>query len=235
MFKSSTVALMISAILSLNAQANESHVTSSVVKLPSADKSQANENNLKEQASAFVNPAGDIGIYIVQLSEKPVLDKTYSSLGDDRKSVLSKVDAQQNKLISTIQSIDEEAVISQRVRMSEHYAVEDAEGNLFVSRENTNGIWLFNIKSKTFNKLTNQLKATDFSSFFWENDDLYFLVRSPEKDRVVKFNGGELDTVVELPAHSIRKFAGIAKAEKDSLLLTIKSSNDADIYEISIQ
>ncbi|WP_198134296.1 S8 family serine peptidase [Shewanella amazonensis] len=57
------------------------------------------------------------GIYILQLSEKSALDKSYAALGDKRSSVLSKIDAQQNRIIAAIYALDTEAVIVQKVRI----------------------------------------------------------------------------------------------------------------------
>lgn len=116
MFRASSVALMVSAALSYNAFADVSHIKSSFSKLPTAGKSQQSEQQ-HDQAKVFDIAEGSSGVYIVRLSEKAVLDKSYASLGEDRKSVLSKVTSQQDKVSRLIQSLDGSAIIANKVRM----------------------------------------------------------------------------------------------------------------------
>ncbi|MFB2654473.1 S8 family serine peptidase [Shewanella seohaensis] len=113
-FKSSSVALFISSILACQVQASEQPSTDMLSVVGS------HQHSAKSQSDGFTSftRINELkGIYILQLSEKSALDQSYASLGNKRTAVVSKVDAQQGRVIAAIKSLDNEAVIAQKVRL----------------------------------------------------------------------------------------------------------------------
>lgn len=112
--KSSSVALLISSILACQVQASEKSNTDTL----SVFGSHQHRTNSPSDAMASFTRTNELkGIYILQLSEKSALDQSYAALGDKRTAVVSKIDAQQNRVIAAIKSLDGEAVIVQKVRL----------------------------------------------------------------------------------------------------------------------
>lgn len=122
---------------------------------------------------------------------------------------------------------------TQLTSSDETYAI-PAGDDLFVSRTNEKGIWRFNINSRQFTKVVDDLAIEDFGSFFTQDGGLYYLSRTPQSDNVMKYIEGQDDQLVaSYPADSIRKYFGITKGDKSSFLLTLNSIYDADIYSFS--
>ncbi|WP_372872685.1 S8 family serine peptidase [Shewanella sp.] len=114
-FKSSPVALLISAILACPAQARLP-VNTDALSVIGGNQQQSTAAQHDAMAS-FTRTNELKGIYILQLSEKSALDQSYAALGNNRSSVVTKIDAQQNNVIAAIKALDGDAVIFQKVRL----------------------------------------------------------------------------------------------------------------------
>lgn len=113
-FKSSSVALLISSILACQVQASEKLNTEALSVFGNQQKSA---NVQSDALPSFARTNELKGIYILQLSEKSALDQSYAVLGDKRAAVVAKVTAQQNRVITALKALDNEAVIVQKVRL----------------------------------------------------------------------------------------------------------------------
>ena len=121
--------------------------------------------------------------------------------------------------------------IDEITHTGESFAVEGADGNLYVSRKNESGIWQFNLNTKQFTKVVDKLSARDFGNFFWMDDAFYYIERSDANDRIKQLNmNGEDKVVISLPATSIRNYRGISPTQNQSILISLHGVNDADIY-----
>ncbi|WP_076540812.1 winged helix-turn-helix domain-containing protein [Shewanella sp. UCD-KL21] len=112
-----------------------------------------------------------------------------------------------------------------------NYAVEgESPDVLYMSRFNLNGIWRFDAKNNQSTQITSRLAKYDFGSFFYENGFVYFVERTNQQDKVQRINTtGDVETVMSFPANTIRKFFGLSSADEQSLLLTLKVANEADV------
>ncbi|MFB2654471.1 hypothetical protein [Shewanella seohaensis] len=125
--------------------------------------------------------------------------------------------------------------LTQLTSSNEAYAISAGVDELFVSRTDDKGIWRFNIKSKQFTKVVDDLAIADFGSFFTQDGVLYYLSRTGQSDNVKQHLEGKEDLVIaSYPADSVRKYFGISKGDQGSFLLTLNSIYDADIYSFPI-
>ncbi|WOT05073.1 winged helix-turn-helix domain-containing protein [Shewanella youngdeokensis] len=115
------------------------------------------------------------------------------------------------------------------------YGVEDDHGGLYYSRDHQAGIFYLSSDGSSDRLVTAKLSRSDWGSFFYQNGALYFLSRSDALDQVVELKEGELQRVLfSLPARSIRGQRALAKANNDSIVVSMLGINDADIYSVSL-
>ncbi|MBW8192210.1 hypothetical protein K0504_14330 [Neiella marina] len=114
----------------------------------------------------------------------------------------------------------------------ELYAVEASPGKLLVSRENRNGLWLFDTNTQEFTLQTADLSEFDFGGFFHQNGITYFIKRGTEHDQLVSLEQGAARTVLTFEANSIRKFLGLSRGDENSFIATLKLANEADIRSL---
>ncbi|MGZ9897326.1 winged helix-turn-helix domain-containing protein [Shewanella gaetbuli] len=112
-----------------------------------------------------------------------------------------------------------------------NYVVEGATPNtLYFSKFNLNGLWKLDVATNDVSLVTDKLAKYDFGAFYHEDDAVYFVSRTNQSDKVLRINSdNNIDTVMSFPANNIRKFFGISSADKQSMLLTLKVANEADI------
>ncbi|WOH37903.1 S8 family serine peptidase [Thalassotalea fonticola] len=117
-FKSSTVALIVSSVLAFSANASDAEIAG---QQPSVgNTAQGEENITSDVKSAYVKKNEEMGVYLIRLSEKSAMDASYSYLGDDRSSIVAKVEQQQDAIIKTIRSLDNSAVLTRKARLTEN-------------------------------------------------------------------------------------------------------------------
>ncbi len=125
--------------------------------------------------------------------------------------------------------------LQQLTNAGEYYLVEADNNDLFVSRFGVNGVWKLDPISKQLTKLTDHLDRSDYGSFFGQNGFLYYLKRTQTADEIWRIAPDNNETlVVSFSANIIRKHFGISKADKESLLVTMKLSNESDIRAIEM-
>ncbi|TRX56948.1 S8 family serine peptidase [Thalassomonas sp. M1454] len=158
-FKSSTVALVVSSVLAFNA--NASDVEIAINKLSTEHSTINQVSNNKDVNNAF-NVKDEInGVYLLRLSEKSALDAKYSSLGNDRSSVVAVIEKQQNTILNIIRSLDASAVLTKKARLTEnalyvqmtHAAAEQIKSNVNV------------VSAEILNEQPSYTEADEFSRF----------------------------------------------------------------------
>lgn len=125
--------------------------------------------------------------------------------------------------------------IKQLSNTGEHYLVEGENNTLYVSRLNMNGIWQLNPEDKSVSLVSNNLEASDYGAFYWQDGALYYLNRNAKSDelrRILK-DGSEV-TVALFTANSIRKFFGISQGNEQFFIATLKLSNESDINSVKV-
>ncbi|MFC1518644.1 winged helix-turn-helix domain-containing protein [Pseudomonadota bacterium] len=112
-----------------------------------------------------------------------------------------------------------------------NYAVEgESPDILYMSKFNLNGIWRFDANTNEVSQITDRLAKYDFGSFYYEDGFVYFVERTVKQDLIQRINAaGEIQTVMSFPANTVRKFFGLSSADEQSLLLTLKVANEADV------
>lgn len=116
----------------------------------------------------------------------------------------------------------------------EVYLMESPEGELYVSRLNTRGIWLYDPEVRSHTLVTEELEHYDYGSFFFMGDQLVFLKRSDDSDLLVTLEGPELKILHRFEHKSVRQYAGVANASVNSIIATLMLAREADIKEIKI-
>jgi hypothetical protein len=117
-FKSSTVALVISSVLAVSANANDAQIANNQLSVGKITNSSQELNT--DVKSPFVISKENSGVYLITLSEKSALDASYTKLGDNRSSVVTIIEAQQEALLKTIRSLDASAVLTRKARLTEN-------------------------------------------------------------------------------------------------------------------
>ncbi|MEW6999427.1 winged helix-turn-helix domain-containing protein [Colwelliaceae bacterium BS250] len=126
-------------------------------------------------------------------------------------------------------------LIKQLSTQGEHYAIEGDDGKLFVSIKNRNGIWLLDPKTQTTTLVIDDLAAYDYAAFYWQNGLLYYLHRDPQADQVIRVNADSSKSVmVSFPPNTIKKSFGISPAAGNSIIATLKLTNEADIFSVQV-
>lgn len=117
-FKSSTVALVISAAFACTA--NASDVETAVTKLSTGELATSNIISDTDTQSSFASKNENIGVYLVYLSEKSALDTSYATVGNDRSEIITKIDVQQSSVMGLIRGLDATAVLTRKSRLTEN-------------------------------------------------------------------------------------------------------------------
>ncbi len=117
-FKSSTVALVISSVFAVSANANNAQTA--INKLSVGKITNSTQESNTDVKSSFVTSQKNSGVYLIVLSEKSALDASYSKLGDNRSSVVAVIDKQQNTVLDFIRSIDGNSVLTRKARLTEN-------------------------------------------------------------------------------------------------------------------
>ena len=114
------------------------------------------------------------------------------------------------------------------------FAVEADNGDLYYSKDNTNGIYL-KTAGGIVSQITQELEKNDWGSFFFLNDSLYFLKRTDEQDVLVKLNkNGMQEDIMSLPILSIRNNSAFSPMGNDRVVVSMQGINDADIYSMPL-
>ena len=115
-FKSSTVALVVSSALAFSINASEVKLTNET----STNQAVANEqtNSTSDTRSAFKSITAESGVYLLSLSEKSALDASYSNMGENRSTVVALIDKQQDEVLKKIRSIDSASILVRKVRLT---------------------------------------------------------------------------------------------------------------------
>lgn len=114
------------------------------------------------------------------------------------------------------------------------YGVEDNAGGVYYSRDNQAGIFYHPNDGSEERLITAELSMSDWGSFFYQNEALYFLKRSDISDQVIEMTANNQQLLFTLPAVSIRGQRALAKAGDDSIVVSMLGINDADIYSVSL-
>ncbi|WOH37905.1 winged helix-turn-helix domain-containing protein [Thalassotalea fonticola] len=115
------------------------------------------------------------------------------------------------------------------------YAVEDDDGGIFFTKDNTRGI--FHLSADRHETLiTTKLSDLDWGSLFYKNKTLYYIKRTEKADFIIARDGsGSEVELMTLPPITIRNGMGISPGVNDSIIFTLQGINDSDIYKISIK
>lgn len=126
--------------------------------------------------------------------------------------------------------------ITQLTYGNEKYALEGPDGHLYISKEGEKGIWQFDQQNKNTRLYIEDLAINDPGSYFWQDENIYYVHRTTEYDQIKRQSiNGEKDIIATYPAGTVRNYFGIAPADNKSFLLTLKGTNDADIYSIPVR
>ncbi|QBY03187.1 hypothetical protein E2K93_01850 [Thalassotalea sp. HSM 43] len=126
--------------------------------------------------------------------------------------------------------------IEQITNSGEQYAIEGDNGQLFVSRINRDGLWLYEPTTKEFTLFTDELAQYDHSSYFYQDNGVYYVNRTWDSDQIKKRHlDGREEILMTFPADSIRKHFGISAAKDDTIVATLKITNESDIVSVALQ
>nr|WP_283104269.1 winged helix-turn-helix domain-containing protein [Shewanella gelidimarina] len=115
------------------------------------------------------------------------------------------------------------------------YGIEDNVGGLYYSRDNQAGIYYHPHDGGEERLITAELSTSDWGSFFYQNDALYFLKRSDISDQIIEIAAdNQQQLLFTLPAVSIRGQRALAKGDDNTIVVSMLGINDADIYSVSL-
>lgn len=116
------------------------------------------------------------------------------------------------------------------------YAIEDPADGLYYSKDNIAGIFYLSSEDAAEQRVTSELAAGDWGSFFYHDAGLYFLKRTDDEDIVVRLDAeGREHVAFSLPALSIRNERALSIANDDRVVVSMLGINDADIYSVSLK
>ncbi len=116
------------------------------------------------------------------------------------------------------------------------YAIESNDGGIYYTKENLPGIFYLSADNKTQQTVTTKLGASDWGSFFMQNEQLYFLKRTKENDILMRIDdGGNEQEVFSLPPVSIRNEKALTPAYQGTVIVSMLGINDADIYSVPLK
>ncbi len=116
--KSSTVALIVSSVLAVSANANDVQIANH--QLSVGNTTTSTQEKSSDSKSPFVISAENTGVYLIRLTEKSALDASYAKLGDNRSAIVAKIDVQQEAMLNAIRSLDGSAVLTRKARLTEN-------------------------------------------------------------------------------------------------------------------
>ncbi len=117
-FKSSTVALIVSSVFAVSANANDVQVANQ--QLSVGNTTTSTQEKSSDNKSPFVISAENTGVYLIRLTETSALDASYAKVGDNRSAIVAKIDVQQEAMINAIRSLDGSAVLTRKARLTEN-------------------------------------------------------------------------------------------------------------------
>jgi len=117
-FKSSTVALIVSSVFAVSANANDVQIANH--QLSVGNTTTSTQEKSSDSKSPFVISVENTGVYIIRLTEKSALDTYYAKLGNNRSAIVSKIEVQQKVLLNTIRSLDGSALLTRKARLTEN-------------------------------------------------------------------------------------------------------------------
>ena len=115
----------------------------------------------------------------------------------------------------------------------ERFAVEDDEGGIFFTKDNTRGIFHLSAdRQETL--ITTELSDLDWGNLFYKDKRLYFVKRTEKADFIVARDksGAEVE-LLKFPPITIRNGKSISPGLNNSIIFTLQGINDSDIYKIS--
>jgi len=116
------------------------------------------------------------------------------------------------------------------------YAIESNDGGIYYTKENLPGIFYLSSDKKTHHTVTTKLGASDWGSFFIQDEKLYFLKRTKENDILVHIDdAGNEQEVFSLPPVSIRNEKALTPAYQGTVIVSMLGINDADIYSVPLK
>ncbi len=114
------------------------------------------------------------------------------------------------------------------------YTTQTSRG-LYFSKVNQSGIYYYDFATQTERLLIAELSQSDWGNFYVENDAVFYVSRAKDRDFLKKRNiDGEVETLFELPAKSIRTGRALAKGKQGQVVVSMLGINDADIYKIDL-
>ncbi|QQX80048.1 PD40 domain-containing protein [Shewanella sp. KX20019] len=143
----------------------------------------------------------------------------------------SNVDGHWSLYVYHLDSQQSEFVVAHAAK----YGVEDNAGGVYYSRDNQAGIFYHPNDGGEEQLITAELSTGDWGSFFYQNEALYFLKRSDISDQIIEMTAdNQQQLLFTLPAVSIRGQRALAKADDDTIVVSMLGINDADIYSVSL-
>lgn len=114
------------------------------------------------------------------------------------------------------------------------YAIEDDEGGIFFTKDNTRGIFYLS-SNKQESLITNELSDLDWGSLFYKNKTLYFIKRTEKADSIIgRDKSGKEVELMTFPAITMRNSKAISPGINNSIIFTLQGINDSDIYKVAI-
>ncbi|SET66420.1 S8 family serine peptidase [Thalassotalea agarivorans] len=111
-FKYSALALLVSSVAVSANDADQGVDVSALSATQSQQVGRQDSDKVLHHAQEKLN-----GVYIVRLNHKSGLDKSFAALGNNRKSIVSKIDAEQSAFISAMKAIDGNAIVLKKARL----------------------------------------------------------------------------------------------------------------------
>jgi len=143
----------------------------------------------------------------------------------------SNVDGHWSLYVYHLDSQQSEFVVAHAAK----YGVEDNTGGVYYSRDNQAGIFYHPNDGGEERLITAELSTGDWGSFFYQNEALYFLKRSDISDQIIEMTAdNQQQLLFTLPAVSIRGQRALAKADDNTIVVSMLGINDADIYSVSL-
>ncbi|WNC73809.1 winged helix-turn-helix domain-containing protein [Thalassotalea psychrophila] len=125
--------------------------------------------------------------------------------------------------------------VSQISNSGEIFAIAGSDGNLYMSRNNQQGLWRFDPQNSTFEKIIDHLNLNDYGNFFWMAGKLYYLRRNDNADELMLYHDNAADEVVlSYPAKTIRAHQGVAASAPSRVLISMHANSDGDIYSLPL-
>lgn len=176
---------------------------------------------------------GELGVSNLQVVDTKGLEPDNLSWSRDSKVVYFYVG---HKKASGMYQIElATGAIKQLSNTGEHYLIEGEDLQLYVSRLNVNGIWRLDPEKKAVVLVSDKLAAADYGAFYWQQGGIYYLNRTESEDEIVHLSlDGQEEVILSFAANSIRKFFGISPGPEQTTLVTLKLSNESDIYKVNI-